>query len=128
MSDPVTAWRHGLDHRWVAKLDAQAADRHLDCAGELIGHLVPHPVKQVADGENASLSGEQAFQDRELLGAERELSACPGCYPAAGIHGEVTMYQRRGLGGCGAAAERLDPGHEFGEGERLGQVIVGAEA
>jgi hypothetical protein len=37
------------------------------------------------------------------------------------------MNQYWRLGGCGAAAERLDPGHEFGEGERLGQVIIGTQ-
>src|SRR5215469_2241606 len=61
ISDPVTARRDGLDHRRLAELGAQPADGHLDRAGERVGHLIPHPLEQVADGENASPRGEQAL-------------------------------------------------------------------
>ena len=57
----------------------------------------------------------------------------PGVPPAPaaaalpGVEHEVTVDQQRGDGGLGAAKERADTGDEVGEGERLGQIIVGAQ-
>ena len=51
----------------------------------------------------------------------------PGGGAAGRIDDEVAVDQDGRAGRRGAAAERLDPGHQLGEGERLGQVVVRAD-
>ena len=94
-SDPIAAVGHGLDDRWVAELGPQTADGHLDGLGERVGHLVPHSFEQLSDGEHPSLGGEQAFEDGELFGAEREGLASPGGDPAGRVE-ERSPWTRTG--------------------------------
>ena len=48
--------------------------------------------------------------------------------PAGGVEPDVAPDQDRRAGGLVASGERVDPRDELGEGERLGQIVVGAEA
>src|SRR6202035_2281290 len=71
---------------------------------------------------------EQAFQDGDLLRAERQASPGAVGETSFGVHGQVAVAQVFRLRSAGPTAQRLDPGDHLGEVGRLGQVVVSAQA
>ena len=127
-SDPVTGVGDGLDHRRVAELSPQPADRDLDDASVGVDVLVPAAGEQFACRDRCAGGGEQELEHRELLPAQLEPAAGARRDALHGVEPEVAPGEERCASGVAAAGERADAGDELGEGERLGQVVVGAEA
>ena len=89
--------------------------------------LVPHPLEQLLGRHGRSVGGHQDLQDRKLLAGQLDLGAGTGQPPPCGVELELGVAQNRGPARAGPPGEGLDPGHELGEAEGLGQVVVGAE-
>ena len=70
---------------------------------------------------------EQLLQDAELLAGQVELDTGPGGDPLGLVEHQVATVRTGGAPGC-PPAQGPDPGHQPGEVERLGQVVVGAQA
>ena len=68
------------------------------------------------------------FQHAELLGAELQPPCAPGRDPAGGVQEQIAVDQDGGQRGPGPAGQRPDAGHQLGDVERLGQVVVGTQA
>jgi len=126
--DPVAGLGQRLDDRRVAELAPQPADRHLDRARERVGHLVPHPLQQFLGRDHPPLRGEQQLEHAELLRSQVQRSASPARAPPRRVEPQVTVLQHRRERRLGPAQQCPQPRHELGECERLGQVVVGAEA
>ena len=95
---------------------------------EGVGRFVPDALEQFLRGHDPALCGQQTLEDSELLRAEHEATTAAERHVAAGIEGQVAAFERRGQRGRRPTAERADASHELGEVERLGQVVVGAQA
>src|SRR6266540_2120364 len=128
LSDPVAAFTDGVDNWRVAELGPQPPYRGLDRGGEGVGRFVPDPFEQLLSGDQSAGGGEQALQDGELLRAEVKAPAGTQGDPVVGVEGDVTAFQCRGQRRGGAPSESADAGHELGEVEGFGQVVVGAQA
>ena len=107
---------------------AKPADRHLDGGGERVGVLVPDSLEQLLGRDDAAVGAEQVLEHGELLGAERQALPAAAGEAVCGVDAQVAVHERGRQGGAGAAGERPHPRDELGEGERLGQVVVGSEA
>ena len=72
--------------------------------------------------------GEQQFEHGELLGGQIEPPAGAVGDPPARVERQIAAAHHRRERRLGAPRERADPRDQLGEGERLGQVVVGAQA
>src|SRR5690606_16453350 len=113
---------HRLD-QLVAELASQVL--HVD-VDEVAGRLearAPHPVEHLLAAEDASRRQQEELQHLELLG--REPHELPALRDAAGggVEGDVAPGDGAGPH-LAAAAQRVEPRHELGQGEGLGEVVV----
>jgi hypothetical protein len=95
--------------------------------GEGISGFVPGSFEQFLGGQDQPRRGEQTFEQCELLGTQLEPPAGAEGRPASRIQHDVAAAEGRWKRRGGTARQGADPGDQFGEGERLGQVVVGAE-
>jgi hypothetical protein len=117
-----------VEERRVAELAPQSQDHRFDRGGERVGHLVPHPLQQLLGGDYPAAGGEQAFEDGELFRAQLQPSAGAERHPAVRVEDHLPVVEHRRHRGRGPPRQGADAGDQFGEIERLGQVVVGAEA
>ena len=80
-SDAVAAVADGVDDRRVTELGAQPIDGGLDGRGERVGGRVPYPFEELLGRDRLALGRQQAFQDGELLGSQRQSVVRPGLRP-----------------------------------------------
>jgi hypothetical protein len=126
-SDAVAAFPDGLDHRGVAELGPQPLDGGLHGPGERVGRFIPYPFEQFLGRDRPSVRGEQAFQHGEFLAGQRQAPPGADRDPASRVHAQVAVGEGDGQRSGGAPAQGPDAGHQFGEIERLRQVIIGAQ-
>ena len=124
---PVAGADHGLDQRRVAELLAQRHHGHPYGRGERVGVGVPDPFQQLLAGHHAAARLEQLLQHAELLAGQVERRAAAGDHPPGLVEHQVADGEHRRRGRGGPPAQRLHPGDQLVERERLGQVVVGAE-
>ena len=125
--DAVPRTHDGVDDRRLAELAPQRHHRDPHRGGERVGVLVPYPVEQLLAAHDGALRREQCLQDAELLAGQLDQLAVAGDRALGGVELDVAGGQHRRRRRRGATAERAHPRDQFGERERLGQVVVGAE-
>ena len=102
---------------------------HVDHIGLGVEMIVPDPLQQHRAGHDLSGMAHQIFQQAELAGLE--VDPLPGPLHLAGqqVHLEIADRELRLHRGRAAPAQQgLDPRQELGEGEGLGEIVVGAGA
>ena len=79
-------------------------------------------------GHDRALGAQQLLEHAELLAGQAEVDAVPGRRPPRRVDDEpARAVQHRRRGRRGAAAEGAHARDQLGEGERLAEVVVGAE-
>ena len=127
-SDPVSGAGDGLDQRRVAELRPQPVHRRLHRGGERVGRLVPDPVQQLLGRtppgrrRSAGIRARRTPSGSAAAGAPARVAI-----RCAGSRRRSPCTRTGGAAGWDAPADRADPGHQLGVGERLGQVVVGAQ-
>jgi hypothetical protein len=107
-------------------LRPQVHHRHPHGVGEgstCSSHTRSSSVSGLTDG---AIGAQQDVQHAELLGAQRHRAAVAVTSWRAGSRPRRRARGRL-LGHGVAALQRVQAGDDLGEGERLGQVVVGAE-
>ena len=84
------------------------------------------PSRSASLETTAPWARQQQLQDAELLGAQGHRLAGPGDDPMGGVELDVAVDQRRRQRGARPPGQRTDAGHQLGDGERLGQVVIRA--
>src|SRR6266487_4212931 len=111
----------------VVDLPAQAADQHLEDVAERVVVVVPDVRRDRGAIDHLSRASREQLEQREFLGRERDGAARPPDFTSREVHLEVGDAPD---GGC--ERERAPPGKrvetrdELVEGERLGEIVVGA--
>src|SRR5204862_4007517 len=126
-AEPVTRAAQRRDQlrlEAVVDLAAQAADQYLEHVGEGVVIVVPHVRGDGGAIEYAALMQHEQLEQDELLRAQRDRPAAAPHLAGAQVDLQVrdAVARRRQRGP--APRQRLEPGHELPEGERLGQVVV----
>jgi D-alanyl-D-alanine carboxypeptidase/D-alanyl-D-alanine-endopeptidase (penicillin-binding protein 4) len=125
--DPVTNPDHGVDQRRVAELASQRHHRDPYRRGERVGVGVPDAFEQLLARDHPAARLEQLLQQAELLAGQVERLPCAGRGACRLVEHHIRGDQHRRRRRRGPPTQRPDPGHQLVEGERLGQVVVGAE-
>jgi hypothetical protein len=102
--------------------------RDPDDVGERVDVLVPHPRQQLLGRQDGAVGAQQFGQHGELAVAQRDRPVAAANLPPGQVDAQVTAPDHRGQGGPGAPYQRVHPRRQLREGERLGQVVVGAQA
>ena len=102
------------------------ADVHVDDVGEPVVVHVPDVLDDHGAAERAAAIAHQVFEDAEFLGRELDVFVGARDFAADAIEQQVAHLQsfRRGLA---APQQRAHASQQLDEGERLHQVIVGAQ-
>jgi hypothetical protein len=116
-----------VDQRRIAELAAQRHHRHPDHVGERVDVLVPRLLQQPLGRHDRALGPQQLLQHQELLVAQAERAAVAGRLAAGRVEPDAVPLQHRRGGPVRPAGQRANPGDQLGQGERLGQVVVGAQ-
>ena len=99
-----------------------------DGVGEGVGVGVPHPFQQLLGADHPPAGGHEDFEHGELLVGEGERPAGSLGDAAVGVEGrDRPAVSTGGDGRRGPPAQGPDAGDQLGEGERLGQVVVGPD-
>ena len=126
-SDPITGLGHGGDDRRVAEFGAQPADRQLD--GVVNGSAASSQARSSSSSAETPVPGfEQQLQHARTPWGRARAAARRGWPRGGRVQPQVPVARTGGSGGPCPAGQSADAGDEFGEGEGLGQVVVGAQA
>jgi hypothetical protein len=107
----------------VAELASQRGEVHVERLGRAEPVLVPDLRHRPLAGDDAAGVADQQDEQVELLRRELQLAFVAPCAARIGVHAHPARGQRRRLD---APHQRADSGEQFGEPERLGDVVVGA--
>src|SRR3954447_229565 len=122
----------GVDQRiglGIIDLAADATDIDVDDVGGGIEVQIPDMLEQHRTRDDAALVADEIFEQLEFPRQQRNLPAAAARAPRDQVDGEIADPQDRLLGnGVAAPAECLQPRQQFGEGERLDEIIVAAGA
>src|SRR6266699_5156862 len=125
-SDAVADAGGGADDGRVAELAAQAADGDRYRVGERVGLLIPDLLEEGFRAQEGRAGAQQRLEHAELLDRQVELAPVPDGRAPQRVELDSRRLQdaspRRGL----PAGQGADAQDEFGEVERLGQVVIGA--
>ena len=111
----------------VAELAPQVHHRHADGVGERVDVLVPHALEQRLRAHDGAVGAQQHVQHAELLRAQRHRAPVARDLVARRVQAHAGALEDGLLGHGVAALQRVQPRHDLGEREGLGQVVVGAE-
>src|SRR5262245_48897148 len=125
-SQPVPRSDNGFDQWRRTELAPQPAERHLHHVAERIEVLVPDPVEQFLGADHSTVREQEHLEDAELLAGQQHRPAGPVyVLPRQVDHqvlpGHDRWYRRR------TPAQGTYARDQFGEGERLAEVVVRAE-
>src|SRR3954451_1260937 len=114
------------------ELLAQVADVDVDGARVAIGRVAPHAREEHGAREHAARARGERAQDLELHERGRHGRAMQGHRALGGVDAQVAHLERAvavvaGPRHPGAPQRGLDPRAELAHGERLGDVVVGAQ-
>ena len=126
--DHVADAAHGVDQLLlIAVVDfaAQVADVDVDDVGQAVVIHIPDVLHDHGAAERAALVAHHVFEDAEFLGRELDALVAAHNFAARAVEHEVAHLQAFGRG-LAAAQQSADARQQLDEGERLGEVIVGA--
>ena len=114
----------------MARVDllAEPVDHDVHDVGAGIEVVVPRVLGDERPGHHPPRVPHQVLEDGVLLGRQVDGLARASDLPRAGVQLEVADPEHRLADLLGPPAERLDPRQQLLEGERLGDVVVGARA
>jgi len=124
---PGTRRRDGLDDGRLTQFPAQHHDDEPHHAGERVDVLIPRLLEEVLGRHYAAIGPEQFLEHDELLARQPHRLAVASHRAAMWVQPDAGALQDRRGGGPGSPAQCLDPRHQLGELERLGEVVIGAE-
>src|ERR1700733_9906846 len=110
---------HGLD-QVEAQLGAEAADAHVNDVGPRVELVAPDGGEQLALGDRVPRVLRELAQQQELEPGEMHRAVADVRHQPGHVEGDLAGPDDL------AAQPDPDPGEQFGEGERLGQVVLGA--
>ena len=120
-----------VDDRGAGRLQllAQVADVGLDHVAVPAEVVVPHVVEDLGLGQHVARIEEEEPEQVELGGGERDGLAGPGHLVGVLVHLDVGEREDALVLGLApdAAQDGMHPGHDLGQGERLGHVVVAAD-
>src|SRR5688572_13308441 len=128
----IAAAPNGLDVVLAAgrgcQLLAELADEDVDDLQLRLVHPAIEMIEEHLLGERRALAEREQLQDRVLLAGE--VQGLAGDLNRAGVEidRELAGLDDRFRVALGPADDRLDPRDQFATVERLGQIVVGAEA
>ena len=88
--------------------------------------VLPGLLEQLQSGQHVSGPPHERLEQCELLGRQGDLGPVPPGQASGGVESQVADLDRRGPLALPTADQSPQPGQELGEGEGLGQVVVGA--
>src|SRR5487761_1116709 len=125
----IASSSHRLDQRVLKfpfQFVAQAVDVYLDDVGGAFPVGVPKVFAEHLAGDHLPGVPHQQLEQAELGGSEIDLFFTAMHAAGGQIEGEIADFQHGRRPIDGATANRLDAGHQFGEGEGFDHIIVGA--
>jgi len=108
----------------IVDLAAQPPDGHFHQVGVAVEIHVPHLLSQLRARQHVALAAHEQGQQRELLGGQLEPMSVARGLARNHIEAQVLEHVVRHLVQLAATQEGLDSGEQFGEGERLGKIVV----
>src|SRR6266508_448761 len=121
---------HGLERPPAERrvdLAAQVADVHLDDVGVAVVVGVPDVLEDLLLGHDLVAPAHQVLEQGELPGGEADLGGATAHLAPGRVEAEVAgLEHRRSLRGA-PPQQGAEPGHQHDVGERLGEVVVGAD-
>lgn len=115
------------DQLGLAQLPAQRVHHQPHRVGERVGVRVPGLLQQVLGAHHPAFRPHQQFQDGQFLRGEPDVGARPRHASAVGVEAEVGEGQYGRERDRAAPVQGPQPGHQFGEVEGLGEVVVGPQ-
>jgi len=127
----VTEAADSVDERWVlgegfVELGAEIADIDFDGVGEDVGVVIPDVGDELVFGEDLVGVTHKILQEGEFFFGEGDGGAGSLDGEGEGVEGKIADREDRVEGSVGAAGESAEAGEQFGKGERLGEIVVGA--
>src|SRR5882672_3745816 len=129
VSQPVAVAPQRLDDRWRAglvELAPQVADIDIDDVGLTVELPAPHALGDLGSAERLPGMAQQVFEYGELARRQHDLLRTARHSARTEIHRNVSRDEFVRRPQHGPPQERADAGEQFGERERLDQVVVGA--
>src|SRR5581483_9859779 len=119
------------------RLDAVPAEGTVDLLAEVanvdVDHVrgpvvgeVPDVLEDASPGEHLARVAHELLEEGELLGGEEDLLPVPGDQALHRVEGEVAHLEDHRALARVPAGDGPEAGEELGEGEGLGEVVVGA--
>src|SRR5690349_9585049 len=115
-----------LDGSAVVDLATQALDVDLNEVRHRIEAVVPDVFGDIASGHDLLLAPGQVFEERVLLGGQRDWLAAARDISRAGVDHQIINRQLRGLKGRAPPQQRADASQQLRKVIGLRQVVVGA--
>src|SRR5665213_1781037 len=109
----------------VVDLAAKVPDVDIDNVGEPVVIHIPDMFDNHGPAQGTSLVPHHVFQDAELLGRKFQGFNAAHNFTAGAIEHQIAHLEAL-RGGLAAAQKGAHAGEQFNEGERLGEVVVGA--
>ncbi len=116
-----------LDLERLVDLRAQPLDRDIDHVRVAVEIHVPHFGGDQRARQRLALALDQQLQQQEFLVCQHDLDALASDLAAQYIELEVGDLEHVTFADHAPAQQRANPQHEFGEGKRLDEIVVGAE-
>jgi len=107
---------------------SEPRDHHVHDVGSGVEVVVPGVLGDQRPRHDAPLVAHQVFEDCVLLRRQIDGLAAALHLAAPGVERQVGDVQHRRSDGLGAASQRFHPRQQLLQGERLGDVVVGAHA
>src|SRR6185312_5403648 len=126
-ADGIAAAPHGLNDRLIEaaiQLAPEAVDVDLDNVRRSFPVRFPQVFAEHFTCDDLAVVAHQEFEQAEFGGGEVDVAVAAGDAAGGKIEVERADLQRRRGARTEAAADRLQPGFQLREGERLHQVIV----
>src|SRR5215210_699327 len=120
---------HGLDRLDAERpvdLLAQVADVDVDDVRAVLVLAIPRVLEQLEAVEDLAGAAHERVEQGELLGRQLDLGLPAPDPPRRGVEPEVARLEHGGAPERAPARERAQPRGQLLEGERLGEVVVGA--
>ncbi|MCY1361660.1 hypothetical protein D9M69_483320 [compost metagenome] len=109
------------------QLLAQPVDQHFDRVGRHVGVEREHLVEQLRLGQRLAAARQQRAQQRRLARRQRQRLAIERKAAGLAVEHQRAALQARVRAAAAAPDQRQQACFQLGDGEGLGQVVVGAE-